>query len=539
MKKTVSVNIKGMNFLIEEDAYELLQSYMNRLTHSLRNEKGSKEIVEDIEFRIAELCSNYLSEKKQVIEKEDIENIVKTLGEPEDYVEDSENQEEKTTSNPGSTEPKQTNINSEKRLYRDLENARIAGVCGGISNYFGIDVVIIRAIFLLGFLFAGFGFPIYIILWILLPKATTSVDRLRMYGRPITAENIKEEVESLANKFKDEGNSLARKLRKDGSYSQRLSSIGKLIRTVAGVFILGMGLFFTILLFMLIMGSTIISLGSGDQSMSLSDLGAIVLEGKEDVFWAWTGVLTAGLSVIFFLFILGSVLVSNIKNKFTKFSLIFLFFTGIIGIVICSLIGIKTGKEMAFEAEIERVIGTSDCDTLVIESHFEKLHNSKDYTIKSSGNSGFVTLEGRSVRDSGIHFTYIESKDSLFHVHQNLTAHSSSHKNAVEKARNIDHKLILSNSTLHVNTSFSFPIKDKLRDQEVEIIVEIPKGKSVKINNEIIRIGENSREINININGLDDLDELEKLEYLNTDYNEDELKRQGELNSDGSYESWD
>ena len=83
-------------------------------------------------------------------------------------------------------------------------------------------------------------------------------------------------------------------------------------------------------------------------------------------------------------------------------------------------------------------------------------------------------------------YTNIYSKDSLFHVHQNLTAHSSSHKNAVEKARNIDHKLILSNSTLHVNTSFSFPIKDKLRDQEVEIIVEIPKGKSVKINNEII-----------------------------------------------------
>ena len=72
MKKTVSVNIKGMNFLIEEDAYELLQSYMDRLTHSLRNEKGSKEIIEDIEFRVAELCSHHLNEKKQVIEKEDI-----------------------------------------------------------------------------------------------------------------------------------------------------------------------------------------------------------------------------------------------------------------------------------------------------------------------------------------------------------------------------------------------------------------------------------------------------------------------------------
>ncbi len=65
MKKTVSVNIKGMNFLIEEDAYELLQDYMNRLSHGLRNEKDSKDIIEDIELRIAELCTSRLNDKNK------------------------------------------------------------------------------------------------------------------------------------------------------------------------------------------------------------------------------------------------------------------------------------------------------------------------------------------------------------------------------------------------------------------------------------------------------------------------------------------
>jgi cell division septum initiation protein DivIVA len=68
MKRTVSINIKGMNFLIEEDAYELLQQYIDRLTHVLRNDKGSKEIIEDIELRVAELCSSKLNDRKQVIE---------------------------------------------------------------------------------------------------------------------------------------------------------------------------------------------------------------------------------------------------------------------------------------------------------------------------------------------------------------------------------------------------------------------------------------------------------------------------------------
>ena len=157
MKKTTSIHIKGMNFLFEEDAYELLQDYMDRLNHGLRNEKGNKEIVEDIELRIAELCTSILNDKKQVIEIEDIKSILETLGDPSQYIDEEESS--KTTF---SKEPFDGAKNKDRHLFRDVDNATIAGVCAGIANYFKIDVVIIRALFILLFLFGGFGF-VYII----------------------------------------------------------------------------------------------------------------------------------------------------------------------------------------------------------------------------------------------------------------------------------------------------------------------------------------------------------------------------------------
>ncbi len=532
MKKTVSVNIKGMNFLIEEDAYELLQSYMNRLTHSLRNEKGSKEIIEDIEFRVAELCSSHLNEKKQVIEKEDIEDIVKTLGEPEEYVEGIEDftQENKTNS----FEDKQSSTN--RRLFREMENAKIAGVCGGIGKYFDIDVVIIRAIFLIVFFFFGFGLPIYILLWMILPIASTTIDRLKMQGKPITAETIKEEVESATNRLSTASNSFANKISKGGVYSQRFGSIGQIIKSFFGIASIFIGLIILGFFILLIFGSNIIPFGSDEQFMSLTDIGKIVLEGKSDVYWAWVGVSTASLSAIFFLLIFGTRLIFNFKNKLTKISLISLVFIGFSGVILSTYIGVKSGREMVFEGELEKSIGAVDADTLKIESHFKKLNNSN---IKSNGNSGFVTIDGNKITDSGIHFEYTESKDSLYHIYQILTANSSTHKKAERKANNIQHSILISNNILHVNTSFSYPKSDKLRDQEVIIIIQIPKGKFVEIDNQKVRMNFTSRDINININGLGDLDELEKLELLDKDYDEDYSKKEGILEANGYYESWD
>lgn len=482
MKKTVSVNIKGMNFLIEEDAYELLQAYMNRLNHSLRNEKGSKEIIEDIEFRVAELCSNYLNDKKQVIEKEDIEQIIKILGEPEEYVDMSEEfqQEEKTYAE------KQTYQKSDKRLYRDLENAKIAGVCGGLANYLHIDPVIVRVIFLIFFFFFGFGFPLYIILWIAIPKASSTIERLRMQGKPITVESVKEEVEIAASRFKDESTSFAYKLRKDGEISQRINKVGRLISSLVGIACIGFGLAISCLLLLLIIGIDIIPFLDGDGLLSVTDFSELILSNDSDIFWSWVATLTIGFSSILFLFILGSKFIFNLKSKWINISLTSLFSTGIIGVFIAIFVGIKTGQDNLFEGEIERTIGVSNSQELIIEPQYRKLNKFDDYNVKSDGTIGFFSIEGDHIIESGINFEYKISKDSLFHIYQNLSSRSSSHRKAVAKAKNIRHKASLADNKLLLHTNYSFPKKDKFRNQNVIIIVEIPKGKTVQIGNQKI-----------------------------------------------------
>lgn len=484
MKKTVSVNIKGMNFLIEEDAYELLQSYMDRLKHSLRNEKGSKEIIEDIEFRVAELCSGHLNDKKQVIEKEDIKQIIKTLGEPEEYVEASEEfqQEEKTFTH------KQNFKKEEKRLYRDLENAKIAGVCGGLANYLQIDVVIVRAIFLIFFFFFGFGFPLYIVLWLVIPKAISTIERLRMQGKPITVESVREEVETAASRFKDESNSLAHKLRKDGEIGQRLNKIGRFISSAIGIVCFGFGLTISSFLVMLLIGLEIIPFLDGEGLLSVSEFGELILSNSTDVFWTWVATLTIGFSAILFLFILGAKLIFSLKNKWINVSLVSLISTGVLGIFIAIFVGIKTGQDTIHEGNIYTEIGTTNCQELIIKSQFKKIQNSNDYEVPNDEPIGFFSIEGNQIVESGIHFEYKISTDSSFHVYKKLHSRSSRRSKARGKARHIKHNVSIFNNTLLVDTEYSFPKRDKFRDQNVYIIIEIPNGKTVLIGNQKIAL---------------------------------------------------
>ncbi|PWL28211.1 MAG: hypothetical protein DCO96_09550 [Fluviicola sp. XM-24bin1] len=155
---------------MEEDAYELLQDYIDRLTAALGTEEGSQEIIEDIELRIAEICTSKLSDSKSVVELVDIEEILKTLGDPSDYVEHDATESAQSETYTQSA----TNERGEKRLFRDPESAMLGGVCAGFANYFSIDVVIMRVIFIL-LLFTGIAIPLYIILWIIVPKAESTI----------------------------------------------------------------------------------------------------------------------------------------------------------------------------------------------------------------------------------------------------------------------------------------------------------------------------------------------------------------------------
>lgn len=479
MKKTVSVNIKGMNFLIEEDAYEMLQNYLDRLTNGLKNEKGGKEIVEDIELRIAELCSEVLTERKQVIELEDIEKILSTLGDPSQYLDDSEENYSQSTT--------YDRKESEKRIFRDTDHAVIAGVCSGIANYTNIDIVIIRAIFVAMLIFGGFGFPLYIILWIIIPKATSTIDKLRMQGKPVTVENVREEVEQAAERLSKGSTRFANKLRKDDMYSQRISSIGRVFSVLFGTGIIAIGLLFLALFIIFIVGGfQVIPVQSESGFLSFPEFGQLVMENAGDTKWAWAAILLVGFSSTLFLLLLGSKIIFKIRNIWSRMALGFLFSTGFIGAIIGIFIGMRTAREMAIEGEIEKNLGTVTSNELKISTITPKLTASDSFDVKSKGRYGMMSLEGNRIVESGIHIEYEQSKDSLFHIYQNFTANSHSHQRAIKKAKNIRHSAIVNNNELIMDSHYSFPKSDKLRDQDVYIIIAVPKDGKVYVNEQLV-----------------------------------------------------
>ncbi|MGY4538923.1 phage shock protein PspC (stress-responsive transcriptional regulator) [Mucilaginibacter sp. UYNi724] len=195
MNKTIIININGIVFHIEEDAYEILKSYMTDVQRHFLNSADSLEITTDIENRIAEMFNEtLLKEGKQVIVIQDVKTVVEQMGSVEDF------EIEEDGAKPHAQQAF-TYGNEPRRLFRDPDDHLVAGVCSGIANYFDFNPVWIRLLFAISVAFFGTGFIIYVILWIVIPKAITRADRMAMKGQ-------KQDLQGFKNNFEEELNTI-------------------------------------------------------------------------------------------------------------------------------------------------------------------------------------------------------------------------------------------------------------------------------------------------------------------------------------------
>jgi phage shock protein PspC (stress-responsive transcriptional regulator) len=228
MNKTIIININGIVFHIEEDAYEILKEYMTNVKRHFLNSADSLEITTDIENRIAEMFSDILThENKQVIVEQDVQSVIEQMGTVDEFDEIYEDAKADTSNayafNAG-----------ERRLFRDPDDHLVSGVCAGIANYFNIEPVWIRLAFALSVFFAGSGLLLYIILWIVIPRATTRADRMAMKGEKLNLQGFK-------NSFEEEMTSVRNHLNNLGQEAQPF--VYKL-RDFIGDFAHHLGLFF-------------------------------------------------------------------------------------------------------------------------------------------------------------------------------------------------------------------------------------------------------------------------------------------------------
>jgi len=237
MNKTVNINLASTFFHIDESAYTKLKSYLKTLENGFKNTVGKEEILKDIEARIAELFQEIKTNSDYVISEADVDKIISVLGQPEDFI----------------TEEEEDFIQTEepirKKLFRDPDDNYIAGVASGLGHYFGIDASWIRLIWLFLVVFSGGTFiTIYILFWILVPEAKTTVDKLKMKGKPVNIstieKKIKEEFDEVSSKIKDidyekASNSLKKKSRNFFHFlEETLRAIPKVILKIFGILFL-------------------------------------------------------------------------------------------------------------------------------------------------------------------------------------------------------------------------------------------------------------------------------------------------------------
>lgn len=195
MNKVTTVNLNGRAFQVEEQAYEALRAYLDEASRLLADDPDCKEIMADLEQAIAEKCRRFLSPQKTVLLKPEIDQIILEMG----PVEGGQTSPSSQASDRGKHGDRKAEGTAPKRLYRINEGAMLGGICTGLAAYFGIDVTIVRVLWVIAtFLTSGIAIVIYFVMMMVIPEAQTSDEHAAAHGQPFNAQEIVDRATKFA-----------------------------------------------------------------------------------------------------------------------------------------------------------------------------------------------------------------------------------------------------------------------------------------------------------------------------------------------------
>ena len=491
MNQTVTINISGIVFHIDIDAYEELKTYLNKIKSYFKNSEESDEIMVDIEARIAELFSEKITSVNQVIQAKDVDEVIAIMGKPEQYVDEDAAQEEE--SNRDNFSAKQEHYSSEKKLFRDPDDRMIGGVAAGLAAYIGVEALWLRLFFVVA-LFVGFGFLLYIILWMVMAEAKTASDKLQMKGEPVNIDNIgktfKDGADRMSNNFRKHGQQYGKKAESAiesffNFIGQILTGVFKVLAKVFGVSFLLVGTFMLVgLLGMLIGSETIFSITSdGVFSIASNEFFNLIFISEEQFHLAIIGAaITIGLPVIMLIYA-GANLVFKVKTHAGVN--IGLFVLWIIGVFICAMVGIRMGMEL------------SDYDVVTTEEVVANGSNEFYISASEDANPGEGILEGKfstiSLDEDSIYMNDIrlyihKSKTASMEIKLVKDASGKSRKDAANNAKMTNFNYRITDSSISLSNYLSFPKEHKIRGQQVKFKLYLPVGKSIYLDNSLRHI---------------------------------------------------
>ncbi|RCT55088.1 PspC domain-containing protein [Winogradskyella sp. KYW1333] len=505
MNKTVNINLAGVFFHIDEDAYLKLSRYLEAIKRSFTDSQGRSEIISDIEARIAELFSERIQNEKQVVGIKLVDEVITIMGQPEDYLVDDEIFEDEP-------QPRQSySSRTTKKLFRDTVNSYIGGVAAGLSHYFGIDAIWMRLLWILLTIGSGGTFIlIYLIFWALVPEAVTTAEKLTMTGDPVNITNIekkiKDGIDTVSEKVRNVDLKKHGEKIKEGidSVSDNISETVKnvdfqkqsnklksssqnffdTLGTIIMFFLKVIAKFIGVIL--IIVGiSTLISLIVAFFTVGITD--AVHFPGMDFIdaansanipLWLMSMLIFFAIGIpFFFVFYLGlKILVNNLKSigNVAKFTLLGIWLMAIIGLFV---IGVKQATEHAFDAKftVKEQLDVTANDTLKINMVSDSNYNG--YYYRRNNNYRLVEDEnGRTIISSDIRLVVRSTKDSLASMVIEKQARGSSYDIARNRAENINYSYTLNDGKLDLSSYLTTDIENKFSEQEVMVILYVPEG---------------------------------------------------------------
>ncbi|WP_291135050.1 PspC domain-containing protein [Flavobacterium sp. UBA7663] len=478
MNKTISINLGGFFFHIDEDAYQKLSRYFDAVKRSLSPD-GRDEIMKDIESRIAELFQERLKNDKQVVGLSEIEEVISIMGQPEDYKIDDEK-----TSYQSSSSSSTNFYYPSKRLYRDKENGMIGGVMAGLGHYLGIDSLWLRILMVILFFGFGTGLFVYIVLWILVPEAVTTTQKLEMKGQPITISNIEKKVkegfDDITSKISSIDHEKITNSAKSGA-SRIGSSIEEVITTIFKVFAKIIGsfiLFFSAIALLGIIITSIIMIFSSTmpENYILNHIQTPI--GLETPLWAQGILFLLGFGIpLFFLFILGlKLMVNNLKSigNYVKYSLLAVWIIAV-GIIIS--LGINEASQLAFDGKSvqKEVITIAPTDTLKIKfknNDFYSKSNYRNHDFKITQDEG----DNEIIYSNNVSIEVKYTDETTPYMLIEKLANGKSTSQAKKRAEKIKYDYKIEGNTIILDNYLLTAVENKFRGQEVEIYLYLPKG---------------------------------------------------------------
>ena len=493
MNKTVNINLAGVFFHIDEDAYLKLQRYLEAIKRSFTDSQGRSEIIADIEARIAELFSERVKNEKEVISTKQVDEVIAIMGQPEDYLVDEEifDDEPKSTSQHKST--------TSKKLFRDTDNSYIGGVASGLGHYLGVDAIWVRLLWILLALGSGGTFIlIYILFWVLVPEAVTTADKLTMTGEPVNISNIEKKIkdgfesvsEAVGDAAKNVSESVSGAAKKTGKNIKSSSrtffdTIGDIIMFFFKVFAKFVGV-----ILIIIGASTLIALIISLFTVGIVD--SVHIPGFDFVeaanaantpIWLVSILLLFAVGIpFFFVFYLGlKILINNLKSigNIAKFSLLGLWLVSIITLFV---IGIREASEHAYDesAGIEKSeLNITANDTLYVKMVGNDVFKNNLYREDNSFRLSYDKNDRKVIYTRDIRLVVKSTMDSLAYITIEKNAEGSSTLAARERAQNINYHYELVGNELRLDGYLSTDFENKFRDQEVYVTLYLPEGSTL------------------------------------------------------------